>query len=684
MKSAVAAVLLAALAGTPVRASRATPIGKVLQLLSDLQTKIVADGEGAKKVYDEFAEFCDDRSKELGYEIKTGKAQAEKLEASISREASLADSLSMKREELSAGVAKDEAGLKLASASRAEAAATFAAEEKELTEATDVLQRAVRVLEREMQKGGAALVQLRGASGVAEALGALVEASALGAADGQRLQALLQRSRAADQDEAAEPGAPSAAVYESHGGGILETLEDLLEKAEAQLAASRAAEAKAQREFELLKQGLEDSIRYAEKDLAAAKKGLAGAGERKAEAEGALAVASKDLEADEASLADLKRDCVAKAEDHEAEVASRNAELKDLAEAKRIIAEETGGAERVAYGASLLQLRRAGPNPGVRAAHAVRELAHRQRSPALAQLASRLLAAAASGAVEGEEPFAKVKGLIADMIAKLEDEADAEASHKAFCDKELAEAEAKQADKAAEVEKASAQIDQLSAKAAQLKEEIAGLQKGLAELAASQAEMDKLRSAEHADYAKSKADLEQGLQGVRLALKILREYYAQEGKAHAAAGGAGASIIGLLEVVESDLSKLLVEMTSAEEAAQKAYDSETKENEIEKAAKGKDVAYKAQKSTGLDQAVGEVSSDRGGVQTELGAVLGSLASLKKQCTAKAEAYGERKARREAELAGLKEALAALEGEASLLQRAARTLRRPVQRHRPAA
>merc|ERR1719195_894588 len=131
--------------------------------------------------------------------------------------------------------------------------------------------------------------------------------------------------------------------------------------------------------------------------------------------------------------------------------------------------------------------------------------------------------------------------------------------------------------------------------------------------------MTQMREQEHTDFVKNKADMEQGLEGVKIALKVLREYYAQD-KAHAANEGGGASIIGLLEVVESDFTKGLAEMTATEESAQSAYDVETKENEIEKATKDKDVEYKSKESAGLDKAVAESSADRSGVQTELDAV----------------------------------------------------------------
>merc|ERR1719454_1734414 len=187
-----------------------------------------------------------------------------------------------------------------------------------------------------------------------------------------------------------------------------------------------------------------------------------------------------------------------------------------------------------------------------------------------------------ASAKNGQDPFAKIKGLISDMIARLESEADADASHKAYCDKELGETNVKHADKTAEIEKLTTFIDQSSARSAQLKEEVARLQKELAELASAQAEMDKLRKQENADYTSNRADMEQGLNGVKIALKVLRDYYANDDKDHEEAQGAGQGIIGLIEVIESDFTKTLAETVSTEESAAAAYEKQTKQNQIDK------------------------------------------------------------------------------------------------------
>jgi len=70
----------------------------------------------------------------------------------------------------------------------------------------------------------------------------------------------------------------------------------------------------------------------------------------------------------------------------------------------------------------------------------------------------------------------------------------------------------------------------------------------------------------------------------------------------------------------------------------------------------------------LDKMSAELNSDRTGVQAQQDANLEYLDRLRNDCVAKAETYESRKARREAELAGLKQALEILDSETVLVQR----------------
>jgi len=78
--------------------------------------------------------------------------------------------------------------------------------------------------------------------------------------------------------------------------------------------------------------------------------------------------------------------------------------------------------------------------------------------------------------------------------------------------------------------------------------------------------------------------------------------------------------------------------------------------------------------------VSELSSDLSGVADELSAVVSGLDKLKEMCVAKAEPYAEKKARRESEIAGLKEALEILGSESALVQVTSKHALRGVQPH----
>merc|ERR1712238_27652 len=388
--------------------------------------------------------------------------------------------------------------------------------------------------------------------------------------------------------------------------------------------------------FGLLEQSLEDEIKFANNDLDAAKKGIAASTEKKATAEGDLEVTKKDLAEDVAAKATLHHDCMTKAANFVAETKSRGEELKALATAKKIIKEATSLAQ-VSFVQAASQLSTGTDLAKYEVVRFVRDLAHKQRSTVLAQLASHL-----ASAMHSRNPFGKVKDLISDMISKLEASADADATEKAYCDKELKETNEKNADKTSEIEKQTTRINQAAAKSAKLKEEMA-------------------------TFEESSAELEKGLSGIKAALKVLNEYYAKEDKSHDAADGAGSGIISLLEVCEADFSKNLAQVTTDEEIAVAEYEKETKENEIEKTTKSQDVKYKTKESKELDKYAAELTSDRSGVQGELHAVLEYLSQIEKRCIAKAETYADRAARRVAEIAGLKQALTILESETALVQ-----------------
>merc|ERR1719262_1887096 len=125
------------------------------------------------------------------------------------------------------------------------------------------------------------MIQLQGANNVVQALAVMVEATSLDSADASKLTALLQSSQDAE-DESESLGAPAAAVYKGQSGGIVATMQDLYDKAEAQLEEARQTENKDLRAYQMLAQSLKDEIKYATIDMNKAKKSLGASAEAKA------------------------------------------------------------------------------------------------------------------------------------------------------------------------------------------------------------------------------------------------------------------------------------------------------------------------------------------------------------------------------------------------------------------
>jgi len=657
MKSLILAVFFTA------SALEANPVGQVLSLLQKLYDTVVADGETEQKQYEEFAEWCEDQAKERQYEVKTGKAQAADLRAAIEKAAADIEALNAQIGDLSQGIATNKADLKAATDIRDKENADFKKEEQELVETVDTLSRAQSVLARHL--GGSFAQMPQAMKDLTMSLSVIMDASVFSIHDKRALSAFLQ-----SQQEGVN--APEAAAYESHSSGILDTLADMQTKAEGMLAEARKTEMSSQHSFELLAQSLNDEIAVQEDDMSNAKKQLGATSETKATAEGDLAATLKDLNDDESYLKDLASNCQQRAVDWEASQKSRAEELHALSEAKKIIAEATGGASSRQYkGFFQLSMKSKDDISYVNVESSIKKLGRKFNNVAFNQLAGQIRAVVSMTS----DPFAKVKGLIADMVDRLIKEAQEEASHKAFCDKETKENEAKKAKLQATVNKLSTRIERDTARIAKLTEEIGGLQAALAQIAKSQKEMDSMRASEHQEFIAAEKDFEQGVDGIRRALQVLREYYQAQGSfiqepsvgTHAKSSDSAGGIISILEVAESDFARSLAEARATEDDAQSVYEKTTQENKVSTVTKETSVKGKEQEIGQLKQAITDNGSDRDGTQEELNAVMEYLEKLRPQCTTQPVSYEERKKRREQEIEGLKQALDILENETALVQ-----------------
>jgi len=428
------------------------------------------------------------------------------------------------------------------------------------------------------------------------------------------------------------------------------------EKAEESLSGVRKGEMEAAHAFAMLKQGLEDEIAVMKKQLGEATLTRSTTEEELHAAGAELTETKKTLKADQDYLAQLKTDCATKSSQWASRQKNAGEETAAIEKAKSILADGVK---------VLLQTSSKTVVQGSRAkvVGILKGLSKKFHSFALTELSSRARS----------DPFGKIRGLVEGMISKLTKQAAEEADQKAFCDEEQTESKAKKADLNGKLDKNTARIEKAEAGKAKLTEEIQTLEAEVADIDAGQAEATKIRQEENSEYVKASQDFKDSAAAVAKATAVLSDYYnsaalvqVDQPEFGGSKSDVGSTIVSILEVAQSDFEQLLAESEADESSAKSAYDKLTQENAITKVTKQGDAKGKQSESKQLEVALDNYKENRATTSAELDAVLDYLAKLRPQCETKVESYAERKARREQEISGLKEALTILSAE-SLLQ-----------------
>ena len=468
------AVLLSLVAG----AQGVGPIQKVLTLLEDLKAKVNAEGEVEADQFKKYSKWCETDSAEKGFAIETSTNKAADLSATIEELGADIGKLNAEIDELAGAITQNEADLKKATDLRNSENASFKTVEKELVDTVDTLIRASSVLRRGGGSGSAGTqAQMQAAlTQVANTLSTVLDAAVVDSADRRRLSSMLEQSM-----EDGPSGAPEAAAYETHSTGILDLLAELKIKAEQELSDARKAEMEKKHNFQMLAQSLTDQINTQSRDQRNAQANKSGKEEANGVAQGDLATTSKNLSADKKYLADLNQMCASKASEWDARSKARVEEGAALAKAIEILSGDKFTAAAGRRLPSLLQTRSSVSDSRAEAAALLQRAAKASSDVELAQLAMRLRV--------GDDPFGKVRGLITNMINKLQTQAAEEQDHNAWCNEESAKSKKKREeftnkvdDQATRIDKATAGVNTLKDDIATLSAEVASADKAMAEI----------------------------------------------------------------------------------------------------------------------------------------------------------------------------------------------------------
>jgi len=269
-------------------------------------------------------------------------------------------------------------------------------------------------------------------------------------------------------------------------------------------------------------------------------------------------------------------------------------------------------------------------------------------------------------------PFDKVVKMIEGLVAKLKEEAAAEAEHKAWCDEQLHDNKLKREKKTSKVNKLTATIEALTQDIASMGKKIQTLKEEQVALTMAMSKATTQRDLEKSTNTDTMKDAAAGEQATKAALVVLREFYASQGSflqqapemaAYSGMSSAKGGVVGMLEVITSDFARLHADTKASESAAASEYASFFADATASKKSKH-DLEFKT--SLEKDQTEfekSETTKDLEATQVELDRSLEYQQYLKPVCLEVHVSYEERVAHRKEEIAALKEAYEILDKKA---------------------
>merc|ERR1719297_678080 len=314
------------------------------------------------------------------------------------------------------------------------------------------------------------------------------------------------------------------------------------------------------------------------------------------------------------------------------------------------------------------------------------------------------------------DPFAKVKKLIDDMITRLLKEAEEDANHEGFCDKEMGKSKITRNKLTEDIDGLEAAIEEGKALIQKLTDDTATLTQEVEDLVKSMSEATELRNAEKKTNKITVKDAQAAQKAVAAATAVLKDFYEKAATATALMQAktpnprqwglktgvkmgtdewnalanpnfkgtvdkghkedmqtfgesydgqqdeAKYGILALLEVVQSDFANLEADTTAAEEAAQKAYEDFMAESKKNQAVKEKKIEMNTADKAAAEAKLQEDIADLKSTQDELLAAERYYKKLVPQCVDQGMTWEERVKARESEIASLKEALSILSQE----------------------
>merc|ERR1719375_862281 len=330
------------------------------------------------------------------------------------------------------------------------------------------------------------------------------------------------------QDESGE-SPPEANAYEFQSSSIIDMLKKLKDEFRGKLAECQKEEMNSEHAYNMIVTDLVDSIENSNDSIAEKTETKARKEEKAAQDKKELAATIETKKEDEKTLADMEVECEQKKLSYGEKQQLRTEELEAIGQAVEILksGDVSGNAGKhldlaqtgANKAAALAQLRSSGQSQSEGIRGRVRDFiaseGRRLKSREMVLLAEKVAA----------DPFGKVKKLIDDMITRLLNEANEDAQHEGFCDKEIGKSKVTRNKLSEDIDALQAAVEDGKATIMMLAEEIATLTKEVADLDASVKEATKIRTEEKATNKVTVEDAVAAQTAVAAATAVLKKFY---------------------------------------------------------------------------------------------------------------------------------------------------------------
>jgi len=644
-----------------------------MELMKKLSSQISAEGKKEAEQYDKYACFCKEQADEKLYNIEKSQKIIKKQTAKISKLGTEITELNADINSLTTLIEEKEAAIKLAEENRADQHEKYLSTDADMQAAIKAIKGAIKALKD--SKG-----DLKG-----DADADFVQIKALA---GQVLKVvhprLLSQKQHAALVQISEPGKAHAFEYQSNDIiAVLEGLKDEFLQNKKELDESEFGTNAA---FERNRLGLQNEVKFATKDKNEKEQILEAKTEELALTEEEKAAETDAMNADQAFLDTVTTECEQKAKDWDQRSKARSDELTALSDALSTLKEGAAGQYSANKKLNLAQkstsfLQLSGTSSQslqlaatTSASHMLSKVAKELHSPVLSVTAMKVRLMA--------DHFVKVRAIIKDLVEKLENDAEAEATQKGFCDTNMAAAITDRDTGNAQIEEAMATISKITAEKEELTQEIQDLKKAIAENLKALNEATELRNSEKADNEATIETAEEGKTAVELAINILKEFYdnafIQTGKYvppnadrsgktvadrapevfsgdYHGSQGASKGILGLLDVILSDFERTVDTTEDTEDTAQSSFETFESDTKTDNADKEDEIETKEGRISDIDDELVETEEDKDDATTLKDNALTELKKLKPMCVEGEETYAQRVAKREKEIEALKDA-----------------------------